>query len=229
MVKVIFKFDKEKDLWNNWFAVNFKSNLEKGRKFNNIPKLQEVCENKNFEKCKKEIEKFHEKIYSSYLINETLKSFQSAWENIAEEFFKRLKKITGNQFPFENVTAYLTTQGLCPYDHKKGSFFISLWSNLPSMLKTSGHELMHLGFHNNNWKEIEEKIGKEKTEKLKEALTVLLNLEFRDLWFVKDKGKNSKEQQELREFIKKEWLKNKNYKSLLDKCVIYLKNSKEKN
>jgi hypothetical protein len=82
---------------------------------------------------------------------------------------------------------------------------------------------MHLDFHNNNWEEIEKRIGKEKTEKLKEALTVLLNLEFRDLWFVKDKGKNSKEQQNLREFIKKEWLKNKNYKSLLEKCVIYLK------
>jgi len=223
MVNVIFKFDKEKDLWNNWFAINFKSNLEKGRKFNNIPQLQEICENKDFEKCKEEIEKFHEKIYSSYLINETLKAFQSAWEKINEEFFKRLKNITGNKFPFENVTAYLTTQNLCPYDFKKGSFIISIWSNIPSMLKTSAHELMHLDFHNNNWEEIEEKIGKEKTEKLKEALTVLLNLEFRDLWFVKDKGKNSEEQQELREFIKKEWLKNKNYKSLLNQCVIYLK------
>lgn len=223
MVKVTFKFDKEKDLWNNWFAVNFKSNLEKDRKFNNIPKLQEVCENKDFEECKNEIEKFHEKIYSSYLIGETLKSFQSAWEKIGEEFFRRLKKITENEFPFENVTAYLTTQSLCPYDFKKGSFIISIWSNIPSMLRISAHELMHLDFHNNNWEEVENKIGKEKTEKLKEALTVLLNLEFRDLWFVKDEGKKSEEQQELRKFIKKEWLKNKNYKSLLEKCVIYLK------
>ncbi len=223
MVKITFKFDKEKDLWNNWFAVNFKSNLEKDRKFNNIPKLQEVCENKDFEKCKNEIEKFHEKIYSSYLIDETLKSFQSAWEKISGEFFRRLKKITKNEFPFENVTAYLTTQSLCPYDFKKGTFMISIWSNIPAMLKTSAHELMHLDFHNNNWEEVETEIGKEKTEKLKEALTVLLNLEFRDLWFVKDKGKKSEEQQELRKFIKKEWLKNKNYKSLLNKCVIYLK------
>ncbi len=223
MVKVTFKFDKEKDLWNNWFAINYKSDLEKGRKFNNISRLQEKCENKSLEQCKDEIAKFHKKIYSSYLIDETIKSFQSAWEKINKEFFKRLKNITGNEFPFENVTAYLTTQSLCPYDFKKGSFIISIWSNLPSMLRLSAHELMHLDFHNNNWEEIEKEIGKEKTEKLKEALTVLLNLEFRDLWFVKDKGKNSEEQQKLREFIKKEWLKNKNYKSLLNKCMIYLK------
>ncbi len=223
MVKVIFKFDKEKDLQNNWFAINFKSDLEKGRKFNNILPLQEKCENRSFEDCKGEIEKFHKKIHSSYLINETMNSFQSAWNNINDEFFERLRNITGNKFPFENVTAYLTTQSLCPYNFKKGNFMISIWNNIPKTLKTSAHELMHLDFHNNNWEEIEKRIGKEKTEKLKEALTVLLNLEFRDLWFVKDKGKNSEEQQKLREFIKKEWLENKNYKSLLDKCVIYLK------
>ncbi len=223
MVNVKFEFNKEKDLWNNWFAINFKSSLEKGRKFNKIQKLQEKCENRSFEECRDEIGKFHKKMHNSYLINETINSFQSAWEKISEEFFERLKKITGNDFPFEKVTAYLTTQSLCPYDHKKGSFIISIWSNLPSMLRISAHELMHLDFHNNDWEDIEKKIGKEKTEKLKEALTVLLNLEFRDLWFVKDKGKSSEEQQILREFIKKEWLKEKNYKSLLEKCVIYLK------
>jgi len=223
MPKVVFKFDKEKDLWNNWFAINFISELEKGRKFNNISYLDKIVKGKKFEECKDEIEIFHKKIHDSFLIDETIKSFQSVWNKINDEFFKRLDKMTKNKFPFEKVTSYLTTQSLCPYDYKKGSFMISIWSNLPSMLRISAHELMHLDFHNNNWKEIEEEIGKEKTEKLKEALTILLNLEFKDLWFVKDNGKDNEEQQKLREFIKKEWLKEKNYKSLLEKCVIYLK------
>ncbi len=223
MAKVTFIFNKEKDLWNNWFAINFNSKLEKGRKFNNIPQIEEICKNKDFEKCKEDIENFHKKIYESFLIEEVKSSFQNAWNKINDEFFKRIEKVTGNKFPFSKITAYITTQSLCPYDYKKGSFMISLWSNLPSMLRLSAHELMHLDFHNNNWKTIQEKIGKEKTEALKEALTVLLNLEFKDLWFVGDKGKNNENQQKLREFIKKEWLKEKNYKSLLEKCVIYLK------
>ena len=223
MTKVIFKFDKEKDLWNNWFAVNFESKWELGKNFNNIQKLEEGCKGKTFEECKKKIEDFHKRLHNSFLIEETKNAFQEAWNKINEEFFKRLEKITGNKFPFKEVTAYITTQSLCPYDYKGGSFMISIFSNIPSALKMAGHELMHLDFHNNDWKKIEEKIGKEKTSDLKEALTILLNLEFRDLWFVEDKGKSSEEQQKLREFIKKGWSKEKNYKSLLQKCIIYLK------
>ena len=224
MVKVIFKFDKERDLWNNWDTVNYISPWNKELNFNKIPLLNELCKNKTFEECKQDLERFYKKIHNSFLIEEVRRSFQESWDKINEEFFKRLEKITGNKFPFEVVMAYLTTQLRCPYDPKKGNFIVSIFSNIPKTLKTSGHELMHLDFHNNNWKEIEEKIGKEKTADLKEALTVLLNLEFKDLWFVKDEGKPNREQQKLRSFIKEEWLKEKNYKSLLEKCVIYLKN-----
>jgi|TARA_Y100000310_G_C20675881_1_gene813009 hypothetical protein len=223
MPKVIFKFDKEKDLKNNHFAINFISPFEKERKFNMFKKLDETCKNVDYEQCKSHIEKFHSKLYNSEIILSSEQSFQLAWEKINDEFFKRLKNITGNEFPFENVKAYITTQGICPYSFEEGYFMISLWSNIPKSLKTSAHELMHLDFHKNNWEEIEKEIGKEKTNELKEALTILLNLEFKDLWFIKDEGKKNEEQQKLRNFIKREWLKEKNYQSLLDKCVMYLK------
>jgi len=223
MTKLIFKFDKEKDLQNNFFAIHFNSPFEKERNFNNFKILDESCKNKSFEECKQDIETFHKKLYESKMIQAVKESFQNAWNKINDEFFKRLEKITGNKFPHKKMIAYLTTQGISPYNIKEKSFMISIWSNIPKALKTSAHELMHFDFHKNNWKEIEEEIGKEKTEKLKEALTILLNLEFKDLWFVSDKGKNNENQQKLRKFIKKEWLKEKNYKSLLEKCVIYLK------
>ena len=56
---------------------------------------------------------------------------------------------------------------------------------------------------------------------LKEALTVLLNLEFKDLWFIEDEG--YKKHKELREFIAQEWKKEKDFEKLLKKCVKYLK------
>ena len=80
---------------------------------------------------------------------------------------------------------------------------------------------MHLYFHRFYWKNIEKEIGKEKTGDLKEALTVLLNLEFKDLWFVEDEG--YEEHKELREFITQEWKNNKDFEKLLEKCVEYLK------
>ena len=80
---------------------------------------------------------------------------------------------------------------------------------------------MHLQFHNTYWKEVEEKIGNRKTSDLKEALTVLLNLEFKDLWFVQDMGYDM--HKELRDFISKQWKKKKDFNILLDKCIKHLK------
>ena len=74
---------------------------------------------------------------------------------------------------------------------------------------TAGHEIMHLHFHNTHWSEIEEKIGKEKTFDLKEALTVLLNIEFKDLWFYMDSGYSL--HKELRDFISKIWKEKKDF------------------
>ena len=215
MPKLTFCFDEEKDLWNNWTTV--KSGWPSPES------IIRICNDKDFEECKEELRKFYKKFYKSPLIKETKNSFRSSWNKINNEFFRRLEKITGNKFPFDNVTVYLTTQLRCPYDFEEGSFMVSIFSNLPSALKTAGHELMHLDFHVNNWDKISKQIGNEKTSALKEALTILLNLEFRDLWFVRDKGRKSDSQQILRRFIEKEWIKEKNYNLLLEKCVDFLK------
>jgi len=151
-----------------------------------------------------------------------IESFQKAWNKINDEYFKRLKKIMKHQFKFKQVNAYVTTVTRCPYNsYEKPWFMFSFFRDIPNALKTCGHELMHIHFHNTYWPEIEKKIGKEKTSDLKEALTVLLNLEFRDLWFVPDIGYSS--HKKLREFIRKEWKKKKDFDVLLDKCVEYLK------
>jgi len=52
-------------------------------------------------------------------------------------------------------------------------------------------------------------------------LTILLNLEFKDLWFVEDRGYDV--HKELRNFISDEWKKEKDFEKLLDKCILYLK------
>jgi len=220
MPKVKFVFDKEKDLFNIWETCN-KSSSWYDHKKNISSTFLEICEGKEFDKCKKELEDYRTKMYNSRLIELFVDSIQKAWNKINDEFFKRLEKITKRKFKFEKINAYITTVMRCPYNYQEPSFMVSFFRDLTGALSTCGHELIHIQFHNTYWNDIERQTGKEKTADLKEALTVLLNLEFKDLWFVEDKGYEP--HKELREFIEKEWQKKKDFDVLMKKCVTYLK------
>jgi len=52
-------------------------------------------------------------------------------------------------------------------------------------------------------------------------LTVLLNIEFKDLLLTSDYG--YEEHNELREFISESWKREKNFEQLINLCVEYLK------
>jgi hypothetical protein len=69
---------------------------------------------------------------------------------------------------------------------------------------------------------VEDEIGKEKTADLKESLTVLLNLEFGNLFLAKDRGYPL--HQKLRSFIEEEWKKEKDFDKLIGKCISFIKN-----
>ena len=221
MSKVIFKFDKEKDLFNIWGTCNKDSSWYNHKK-NISYKFLEICEGKEFNECKKELENYRIKMHNSGMMEVFVEAMQKAWDKINNEFFKRLEKITKRKFEFEKITAYITTVMRCPYNYKEPYFMFSFFRDLASALNTCGHELLHIQFHNTYWNDVEAQIGKEKTADLKEALTVLLNLEFKDLWFVEDRGYDV--HKELRELISKEWEKEKDFEKLLDKCIQYLKN-----
>lgn len=217
MVKVEFLFDLEKDLWNHWHKSNWQSswaNLEVN------PVIKDICEGKEFEDCKKDLSNHLYKLQNSEIIKINIEEVSRAWRVIEEEFFYRMNNLMKKKFD-QDILAYLTTLGICPYNPDEPSFMFSLFYSLPMSLQTCGHEIMHLYFHKFYWDDVEVKIGKEKTGDLKEALTVLLNLEFKDLWFATDYGYES--HKELRDFIIKKWKEEKDFEKLLEKCVHYIK------
>lgn len=216
--KVIFEFNRERDLFNIWETCNKDSSWYDHKK-NVSSTFLEICEGKEFDKCKKELEDYRNRMYSSGMIEIFSASLQEAWNKINDEFFIRLEKITKRKFQFPEVKVYLTTVMRCPYDFDEPSFMVSFFRDLLSVLSVCGHELLHIQFHNTYWEEIEKQIGEEKTADLKEALTVLLNLEFKDLWFVEDRGYDI--HKKLRDFISNEWKKEKDFEILLKKCVNY--------
>jgi hypothetical protein len=220
-INVIFKFDEEKDLHNIWSACNSDTSFGFDFKKNIDEKTISICKDKKFDECKHELAEKFKKAHSSKLVPIFLKSVNESWKEINDEFFKRLEKIMKRPIYTNSFTGYLTFIGKCPYILKENSFYFNFFSPLVGVLKSTAHEIMHLQFHNTYWKDIEKKIGEDKTKDLKEALTVLLNLEFRDLWFVEDTGYEI--HKELRKFIANEWKKEKDFEKLLEMCVEYLK------
>lgn len=209
-----FLFNKEKDAWNIWSKVN-----EKTRRFGNpiiSPKITNVIKDKSFEDSISEIEKINQTIYNSGLIDEFIELLEKSWSKREGEFFKRLEKITGNKFNGD-TNCFITTIGTCPYHPKERWFMDSLYYNLPKAIVSIGHELLHIHFHDYYFEEIEKQIGKDKAHDLREALTVLLNLEFKDLLVGFDEGYG--QHKELRNFIVQEWTKEKDFDKLLEKCV----------
>jgi len=224
MPKVLFKFDKEKDLWNIWETCNSDSKWY-NHKESVSPILLEICEGKKFEECKKELEEFRSKIYNSKLIKPFVNSLQQAWDTINDRFFEKLEKIMKLPIVFDEVISYITTVNRCPYDFKENPWFmVSFFKNILNALVTCGHEIMHIQFHNTYWDYVKKEIGEDKTAHLKEALTVLLNSEFsKDFWFVNDEGYPV--HKELRKFIEEEWKKEPDFDILLNKCIKYLKDN----
>ncbi|MCK9596070.1 hypothetical protein M0R19_02725 [Candidatus Pacearchaeota archaeon] len=223
MPQVIFKIDKEKDMYNLWELCNIDNPyVENPEKKQLNSDYKQLWDQKNFKECKREIEKDIQPLYSSGILNIFKDELEKAWEKVNNIYFSRLEKVIKKPIYPDKFTGYITTVGRCPYNPQDYSFMISIKRPLLQCLRTIGHELLHIQFHNSkHWETCEKEIGKEKTNDLKEALTVLLNLEFKDLWFVEDRGYDS--HKELRNFITNEWKKEKDFERLIDKCVEYLK------
>lgn len=99
-----------------------------------------------------------------------------------------------------------------------------LFDSIPGCMLTTAHEIFHLHIHDHFFEAIKNVVGEEKAHDIKEAVTTtLLNLEFRDLWSLSDKG--YEKHAELRRFIEEQWKKEKDFYSLLEKCVLKLRKS----
>ena len=219
---VEFIFDKEKDLHNVWATCNWDS---KWFDFaSKMPtQLVKKLRGKEFADCQATLGEYSKKVYNHRMLKIAENAVNQSWGLIEKKYFDRLEGITGMPLNDKNIKAYLTTAPRCPYNFRDNWFMVNYFSSIPNMLAIAGHEIMHLHFHQNYWENIEKKIG-DKTGELKESLTVLLNLEFNDLWFVGDKGYVP--HQKLRGFIAKQWEKNKDFNILLDKCVNHIQRTK---
>ena len=102
---------------------------------------------------------------------------QKNWDSISGEFEKRSEKIFGLNIP-DNIAAYLTIAGRFPYSIKDKYFYVSVKKNNAN--PTIMHELWHF-YTWHKFGNYAEKIGSKIFNDTKEALTILLNIEYKDL------------------------------------------------
>jgi hypothetical protein len=227
MTKVIFKFDIRRDAKNYWETAN--SDPRWGHDFSKglRPEMLKMLRGKKWnENTQKKIYDLLKKYYNKDKkeLKKALRFIKKDWKEIENEYFKRLARITKHPVYTKKFTVFMTTLGRCPYFPSENAFMVQIFgkakSNVSKRLIIT-HEIMHLQFIHYYRESLKGKISDEKFHDIKEALTVLLNIEFLDLLREKDKG--YPDHKKLRIFIEKEWRKEKDFDVLIEKCVDYLK------
>jgi len=213
---VEFEFDKEKDLKNIWKAVNFKTPFVDFSK-SLRPELVRLAREKDFQKCAKDIEKFNQNIYESDAMHAFPEILNKSWAKIEEQFIERLEEITRKKFKSSKIKGYITTIPKCPYNPREKWFMVNIFNSILGCMLTTAHELFHIHLHNHFLELLKFEVGEEKAHDIKEAITTsLLNLEFRDLWIVEDRGYEKHEK--LRKIIEQEWIRSHDFYLVLDRC-----------
>lgn len=209
-MQVNFTYDKNKDVW---------CLLNKGKSSNNSQNptkqyeqlIGKYGENPTTETAAVFIDEYITE--NKIDIPHRIEDFQKDWENISVDFQKRAEAIFNVSLP-SCITAYLTTNSRCPYSIEGSFFYVSFQSSQAT--RTVMHELWHFYTWYGLGTDQEERLGKQKYNDLKEALTVLLNVECEDLLPGGSVDAGYPQHQEIRERILEYWKKDRNIKNLWD-------------
>ncbi len=214
-MKVVFNYDREKDIW--CLLNKGKSSVNSQNPTKQYEQLVELHgENPSNEAADSFVQTYlSEKTVD---IEKYVDSYQSDWNTVADEYTKRAETVFGVSLP-KDVVAYLTINSRCPYSLEENYFFVTVPTYPHIARRTVMHELWHFYTWYAFGIEQEERLGKQKYNDLKEALTVLLNVECKDLLPEDVTDKGYPQHTELREKILQYWAKDKNIKYLWEYLI----------
>jgi len=123
-------------------------------------------------------------------------------KQIAEKFleqnkdvlFWRIAELTKHPIEYNEIQLFITTYARCPYNREKWYIRLSINTTPERMLSIVAHEILHFQFHKYYSNNPKVKIlNQDQYYLLKESLTFLLNIEFKniitqkDFWYPKHK------------------------------------------
>ncbi|MBU1130947.1 hypothetical protein KJ840_02335 [Patescibacteria group bacterium] len=230
MAKIKFDYNVHKDAWS-WVVIAKDKNiwgLDWENEIAHIPTdlLSKILKS-NFSHAVKITEEYikneSKKRYKKLIIKEEINSLQKLWRTIENKYFKILAAVMQKSIFSDNFGCFWTTGFMCPYNQKENWFMVSFWHSAPFSITTICHEIMHLQFlhyYQNYLKK--EGLKDNQIEDLKEALTFLLNeQEFEEIILSNDFG--YPEHIQLRKKLRNIWLKDKNFKNLIDRAVLIIR------
>ena len=207
-MKVQFQYDKEKDVW---------CLLNKGKSSNNsqnpTQQYEQLVASYGENPSIENIASFIENYLADKQINlrENVTKYQKDWDDISEEYTKRAERIFGVSLP-KDIISYLTINSRCPYSIDDNYFFVTV--STKSANRTAMHELWHFYTWYGLGVDEEKRLGREKYNDIKEALTVLLNEECKDLLSVGVTDAGYPQHSQIRKQILELWEKEKDIKRL---------------
>lgn len=172
-------------------------------------------DNLDRETTSKFIDKYLEE--GNYDISEYLEKYQESFDSVGNEFTKIAEKVFDVSVD-DDITAYLTINGRCPYNIEKRYFLVTILDKAEySPNSIAMHELWHFYTWEKYGKEEIEKIGFQKYNAVKESLTVILNLECKGIMNKEDLG--YPQHQEYRREITKLWKEGKDIEYIWEHMV----------
>jgi hypothetical protein len=174
-MKLSFTYALDRDVWCLLHYGKTSMNSDSKTKV-----YEELVAEYNENPTKEDVEKFVAKYLNRYNTKpeETAQRFNDEWLKIEKEYHARAENIFGTRLTFD-VTCYLTVNTRCPYSIPENMFYCSMYSTTP--VRTAMHELWHFYTWQKYGKEVEDKLGRQVYNDVKESLTVLLNVVYKDL------------------------------------------------
>lgn len=231
MNKINFYYRVDKDI-NNYVASVYRfTRLKHGREDVNtwvtrflfpeeLRVIRQAVDNKEATKViRLLLTKLRKSNASVFLRMET--TLEQSWRENEGRFFEHLEHFFQQPLFFTRVTAYFTTLPICPYSLEKLWFMVSYRFSLEEQMRTICHELFHFMFlHYFKEYTLQTLKNKQHIEVLKEALTVFLNTDFRDIISVPDRG--YPQEKELRNYLFQQRQHEQNFLHLLDAGIQFL-------
>ncbi len=224
---VQFHLDKQADIENWYSSIN---SISYGMNWSNIIPIEiyEDIQWKSEILQKEIIEKHINTIYSKHNLKDIILSYNQRRENNNKKLREKMEIFIGKSFPIDIINVYITTINRCPYNSKKRSCMycpFREWKprlNPTNTINTILHETLHMMVHYYYEDYIKSKwLSNNEFHDLKEAQTIILNTEYKDILPRPDTGYNS--HQSLRKKLETYRINNKNFDQFIDYWISLIK------
>ncbi len=216
---VRFVIDKKLDIENHLIEIGvYKSKLHSNLKKNDrIVRLLELTVPRQKKEIAKSIAGYYS-VKNKMFLKGIAGDLNKAWLEIEKTVIRRFEMIHDRPFKFGQIRGVLSSANRFGYNIGEKWFATSMMRNKFMSIDTATHELMHFMFHKYYWDVcIERGLSQKQTWNIKEAFTVLLNLELSDVRFQPDWG--YPEHKKIREAIEKSWKRYRDFNKALEVAI----------